>query len=59
MRVLLTADGSKSTKKALAFLTTHESLVNSDNGLFVIDVLIPVPGRARTLLGSAKVTAHH
>lgn len=59
MRVLLAADGSKFTKKALAFLVTHESLMNSDDELFVLNVQIPVPGRVRAMLGSAEVAAYH
>ena len=59
MRVLLAVDGSKYTKKALAFLVTHESLVNSNDELFVLNVQIQVPGRVRTMLGSAEVAAYH
>lgn len=59
MRVLLAADGSKHTKKALAFLVNHESLVSSKDKLFVINVQIPVPGRVKSLLGSAEVAAYH
>ena len=59
MRVLLAADGSKYTKKALAFLVTHESLVNEKDKLIVINVQTPVPGRVKSLLGSAEVAAYH
>ena len=59
MKVLLAADGSKYTKKALAFLVTHESLVNSKDELFVLNVQLPVPGRVKTMLGSAEVAAYH
>ena len=59
MRVLLAADGSKYTKKALAFLVTHESLANPKDKLFVINVQTPVPGRVKSLLGSAEVAAYH
>ena len=59
MKVLLAADGSKYTKKALAFLVNHESLINSNDELFVLNVQIPVPGRVKTMLGSAEVTAYH
>ena len=59
MKVFLAADGSKYTKKALAFLVTHESLVNSNDELFVLNVQPPVPGRVKTLLGSAEVASYH
>ena len=54
MKVLLAADGSKYTKKALAFLVNHESLVNSNDELFVLNVQLPVPGRVTSMLGSAE-----
>ena len=59
MKVLLAADGSKYTKKALAFLVNHESLVSTNNELFVLNVQIEVPGRVKTMLGSAEVAAYH
>ena len=59
MKILLAADGSKYTKKALAFLANHESLVSSNDELFVLNVQIQVPGRVRTMLGSAEVAAYH
>ena len=59
MKVLLAADGSKYTKKALAFLVNHESLVNSNDELFVLNVQPPVPGRVKTMMGSAEVAAYH
>ena len=59
MKVLLAADGSKYTKKALAFLVNHESLINSNDELFVLNVQLPVPGRVKSLLGSAEVAAYH
>ena len=59
MKILLAADGSDYTKKALAFLVTHESLLNSPGELFVLNVQIQVPGRVGTLLGSAEVAAYH
>ena len=59
MKVLLAADGSKYTKKALAFLVNHENLINSKDELFVLNVQLPVPGRVKTMLGSAEVAAYH
>lgn len=59
MRVLLAADGSKYTKKALAFLVNHESLVNSRDELFVLNVQLQVPSRVKSMLGSAEVAAYH
>ena len=59
MKVLLAADGSEYTKKALAFLVNHESLVSSDDELVVLNVQIQVPGRVASVLGSADVAAYH
>lgn len=59
MKVLLAADGSKYTKKALAFLVNHESLMGSTDELFVLNVQLAVPGRVKSLLGSAEVAAYH
>ena len=59
MKVLLAADGSEYTKKALAFLVTHESLVNSNDELIVLNVQPPVPGRVTSMMGSAEVAAYH
>lgn len=59
MKVLLAADGSKHTKKALAFLVNHESLVSSNDELFVVNVQIQVPHRVKAVLGSAVVSAYY
>ena len=45
--------------KALAFLVNHESLVNSTDELFVLNVQLQVPGRVKSMLGSAEVAAYH
>ena len=59
MKVLLAADGSKYTEKALAFLVNHESLVGSNDELFVLNVQLQVPARVKNMLGSAEVAAYH
>ena len=59
MKVLLAADGSKYTKKALAFLVTHESLVGDNDELLVLNVQLQVPSRVRAMLGSAEIAAYH
>lgn len=59
MKILLAADGSKYTKKALAFLVNHESLVSSKDELFVLNVQMQVPNRVRAVLGSADVEAYY
>ncbi|MBC7601850.1 MAG: universal stress protein [Ramlibacter sp.] len=59
MRILLAADGSKYTKKALAFLVTHESLCGPDDELIVLHVQPPVPPRVKTMMGTGTVAAYH
>ncbi len=57
MRILLAVDGSKFTKKALAFLVTHEALAGPDAELVVLNVQPAVPPRVRAMLGSDAVRA--
>lgn len=59
MRVLLAVDGSKFTKKALAFLATHESLKGPDTELIVLNVQVAVSPRVKAMLGAATVRAWH
>ncbi|MRD47890.1 universal stress protein [Caenimonas koreensis] len=59
MKILLAVDGSKFTKKALAFLVTHESLCGPDDELVVLHVQAPVPPRVKTMMGAGTVAAYH
>ncbi|MDW5442765.1 universal stress protein [Polaromonas sp. SM01] len=59
MRILFAADGSQYTKKALAFLVTHEGLAGPEGEVIVVNVQAPVPGRVKTMLGAATVNAYH
>ncbi len=59
MKVLFAADGSKYTKKALAFLVTHQSLVGPEDEVVVLNVQAPVPMRVKGMLGAAAVRDYH
>lgn len=59
MKILLAADGSKYTKKALAFLVTHETLCGPEDELVVLNVQAAVPPRVKTMLGAAAVRDYH
>ena len=59
MKILFAADGSKYTKKALAFLVTHESLGGASDELVVLNVQAPFPGRVKTMVGASAVNAYH
>ena len=59
MKILLAADGSEYTKKALAFLVTHEGLCGPDDELLVLNVQPPVPVRVNALLGAKVVDDYY
>ncbi|RYF43389.1 MAG: universal stress protein, partial [Comamonadaceae bacterium] len=59
MKILLAADGSKFTKKALAFLVTHESLCGTDDELIVLHVQPAMPPRVKTMLGAGAIAEYH
>ena len=59
MKILFAADGSKYTKKALAFLSTHEGLAGPSDQVIVLNVQSPVPSRVRSMLGAAEIAAYH
>ncbi len=59
MKILFAADGSQFTKKALAFLVTHEGLSGPDGELVVLNVQTPVPPRVKSMLGAAEVAGYH
>jgi nucleotide-binding universal stress UspA family protein len=55
MRILVAADGSKFTKKALAFAIAHDGLDAAGSEIFVLHVRAPVPPRVKTMVGAAAV----
>lgn len=59
MKVLFAADGSTFTKKALAFLVTHENFSGTGHELVVLNVQPPVTGLVTKMVGSAEVAAYH
>lgn len=59
MKILLAADGSKFTKKALAFLVTHEAMLDEDGELIVLHVQSPLPPRVKTMVGAPTVQDYH
>ena len=58
MNIVFAADGSKYTKKALAFLVTHESMAGPEDEIFVLNVQGTIPSRVKRMLGSAEVLAY-
>lgn len=59
MKILFAADGSKFTKKALAFLATHENLAGPEDEVVVLHVQPPVPPRVKTMVGAGIVNDYY
>jgi nucleotide-binding universal stress UspA family protein len=59
MKILLAADGSEYTKKAAAFLVTHEKLAGPEDELLVLHVQTAVPPRVKTMLGVSAIRSYH
>lgn len=55
MKILLAADGSPFTKKALAFLVTHEALLGADGELVVLNVQPTMPPDVQNMVGQRVV----
>ncbi len=59
MKVLLAVDGSKHTKKMLAYLSTHEGLLGTTPEYVVLNVQMPIPPRAARAVGKEIVENFH
>ena len=59
MKILFAADGSEYTKKAAAFLVTHERLAGPEDELVVLHVQTAVPPRVKTMLGASAIRSYH
>lgn len=59
MKILLAADGSPFTKKALAFLVTHDGLASAKDELIVLHVQPPMPPRVQSFAGADTVAGYH
>lgn len=55
MKILLAVDGSKYTKKMLAYLTTHESLCNPKNEYEILTVQPTLPPHVKSTVGKEMV----
>jgi nucleotide-binding universal stress UspA family protein len=59
MKILLAADGSKFTKKALAFLAANDTMLGEDGELVVLHVQSSLPPRVKTMVGGPTVQDYH
>ena len=59
MKILLAADGSTYTKKALAFLVTYPEIAGGDGEIIVANVQMAVPSRVKNMVGATAVNDYH
>jgi nucleotide-binding universal stress UspA family protein len=59
MKILVPVDGSQFTKKALAFVVTHDGICGPQDEVFILHVQPPVPPRVKTMLGADAVHTYH
>jgi nucleotide-binding universal stress UspA family protein len=59
MKIVLAADGSNYTKKALAVLVTHEEIVGADGEVILVNVQPAMPPRVRSMVGAEAVAGYH
>ena len=59
MKVLLAVDGSKDTKKMLAYIATHEDLLGGSTKFVVLNVQPAMTARAASFVGKEMVTEYH
>jgi nucleotide-binding universal stress UspA family protein len=59
MKIVLAADGSSYTKKALAFLLTHEEIAGAGGEVVVVNVQMAVPPRVKSMVGGTAVADYH
>lgn len=59
MKILLAVDGSKFTKKMLAYLASHAGDLGTGNEFTVINAQLPLPPRARSTLGGTAATRQY
>ena len=55
MKILLAADGSSYTKKALAFLVTNHEIAGGEGEVVVVNVQPAMPPRVKSMVGASAV----
>lgn len=59
MKILLAADGSSYTKKALAFLVTNHEIAGGQGEVVVVNVQPAMPPRVKSMVGASAVQDYH
>jgi nucleotide-binding universal stress UspA family protein len=59
MKILLAVDGSKYTKKMLAYLATHDEMFSAKNSFTLFSAQTPLPPRARAAVGADIANSYY
>jgi nucleotide-binding universal stress UspA family protein len=59
MKILFAADGSEFTKKALAFLVTHDVLLEGTGELVVLNVQLALPEHVKAFAGKGVAAGYY
>lgn len=59
MKILVAADGSRYTKRMLAYIAAHDEWLGPGHEYTVLTVVPPLPPRAAAVLPKSVVAAHH
>lgn len=59
MKILLAVDGSEFTKKMLAYLVTHEELLNAKNDYTIVTVHAALPNRVKSAVGKEQIDQYY
>jgi nucleotide-binding universal stress UspA family protein len=59
MKIVLAADGSNYTKKALAYLVTNGEIAGAEGHIVVVNVQPAVPPRVKSMVGATAVNQYH
>ena len=59
MKILVAVDGSRYTKRMLAYLAAHDEWLGAQHTYAVLTVVLPVPARAAAVLPKEVLRSHY
>jgi nucleotide-binding universal stress UspA family protein len=59
MKIIVAVDGSKYTKKAVAYLSANREMLGEDQAVQLLNVQMPLPAHISRFLGAETVRAYH